>query len=464
MEQNTNPEQKAKEDSEAPIVADLPKTHKKKLLVIVIATVVALTAVGFIGTKLFRKNSGITSEKSKVTKSSIDYDKTASNNLTRGHCSGSGSVNIGPPMPLEQTSFILPYGLVVGGHVTPIDHQYYNGLDIHAVRDTYDVIAPADGRIVDIGHRGDKTNTPLHSVDIPSSDEYRIVIAHSCSFLTYVDLVTSLDDNIKSKLPADWSPNNSHDIDIPVKKGEVIGHIGGQTLDFAVWDLTKPLAGFVNATAYDNAEPWKRFTASTTSYLDSSIKAQVIAKYVRSATPIDGKIDYDQAGKLIGNWFLKGSNGYLGGPTPGANPGYFKGHLSFAPDAIDPSVFVVSTGSYTGTGGDNDAQQFWVVSNSPDPATVTPSSGLIKYQLTSKGLYNKSDGSSWGNSDFAIGLKANASNNVAGVVLVQMIDDGHIKVQFFPGKTAAQVNGFTDAANLFDRGDGAHLVLSNTAH
>src|SRR5579859_2085720 len=123
-------------------------------------------------------------------------------------------------MPINQIGFVLPYGLVVGGHVTPVDHQYYNGLDPHALRDTYDVIAPADGTLVDIEHRGNNTNTPPHTVDVPSSDEYRLVMAHTCSFLTYVDLVTSLDNNIKSKLPTGWTPGrNNSGVNIPITKG-----------------------------------------------------------------------------------------------------------------------------------------------------------------------------------------------------------------------------------------------------
>jgi hypothetical protein len=41
-------------------------------------------------------------------------------------CSGSGPVNFEhSPMRFEDFSVILPYGLVVGAHVTPIDHMYF---------------------------------------------------------------------------------------------------------------------------------------------------------------------------------------------------------------------------------------------------------------------------------------------------------------------------------------------------
>jgi hypothetical protein len=175
------------------------------LLVLVIAV------VGFAGWRVYKKHQttpGHTLATAKTADgATVTYDKVASNMLTNGHCSGAGPVKIGPPMPLAQTSFILPYGLVIGGHVTPIDHQYYNGLNVHALRDSYDVIAPADGTIIGVAHRGDRLNTPSGTADIPSSDEYRLTIVHTCSFITVLDLQTSLSDNIKSKLPANWRPN-----------------------------------------------------------------------------------------------------------------------------------------------------------------------------------------------------------------------------------------------------------------
>ncbi len=398
----------------------------------------------------------------------VSYDKATSAALTHGQCTGEGPVRITTPMPLAQVSSVLPYGLMVGGHVTPVDHQYYNGLDPKAVRDTYDVVAPADGTIVELTHRGSRTNTPSHSLNVPSSDEYRFVIEHTCSFLTYVDLVTSVDDSIKSQLPAGWSPDNSRDISIAVKKGQVIGHIGGQTLDFAVWDLSRPLRGFIVPLAYANAEPWKLYTAPTTDYLDDEVKAGAIAKYLRSAEPIDGRLDYDQEGRLIGSWFLEGTNGYLGGEGHGGQPGYWRGHLSFAPDFLDPATVTISTGTFSqdfwvngnandpGGSGGSSATQFWVRGNAPDPATVDASTGLVTYELLQNGAYLRADGTRWDGSSLAKGLKAGPGTQPMGVVLVQLLEKHKLRVEFFPGRTAAQVSGFGSTARIYTRGDDAH--------
>lgn len=428
-----------------------------------------------ISTSSPKNSSNSTSNSSAVSTSASTYDKTASDLLTNGRCSGTGSVPIIPPMKLDQVRSVLPYGLMVGGHVTPIDHQYYNGLDPKALRDTYDVVAPADGTITEITHRGSKTGTPLHSVNVPSSDEYRFVMVHTCSFLTYVDLVTSLDDSVKAALPSGWSPdNNKAGVSVPIKQGQVIGHIGGQTLDFAVWDLSqKPLAGLLVRLAYDNAEGWKVFSAPPSKYLKDDIKAATIAKYVRTVAPVDGKIDYDIEGKLIGTWFKVGSNGYDGGrATDHTKQDYWAGHLVFAPNFVDPSMFVVSIGNYNGSSldkgnpdpgaaGASGATQFGIKGNAPDPATIDISSGLNKYELVSQEL-QMPDGKKW-QGELVSGIKAVNGTTIQGVLLVQLLEAHKLKVEAFPGKTAAQVSEFDDKAVLYNRGDDS-VMPASTAH
>lgn len=421
---------------------------------IFLLVIVVLAVAGIALWKVYQRNKPLPTIDAQGH--TLNYDQTASRQLTGGSCQGVGSVHIGPPMKLNQVSFILPYGEVVGGHVTPIDHQYYNGLDVHALRDTYDVIAPADGQIVNIQHRGNSVNTPLHTVDRPSSDEYRIVMAHTCSFLTYVDLVTSLDQNVLSHLPSGWNPSQGYSGSIPITKGEVLGHIGGQTLDFAVWDLSKKLPGFANPASYSDAEPWKIFTAPTTQYIDDSIRAQVVAKYVRTAQPIDGKIDYDVDGKLIGNWFLQGSGGYHAQSNQAQN--YWTGHLSIAPDSIDPSVYIASIGNYDSYAGsvnansyNGGAEQYMIKTLSPDPAVVGRSSGMVKYELLQK-QYTLSSGQRWDNMSFATGLKAVPINNqVVGTLLAQITDTQTLKFEVFPSKTFDQVSGFDNNAKIYNR-------------
>src|SRR5438093_10922538 len=62
-------------------------------------------------------------------------------------CHGSGSVPlVASPMAVGDFATLLPYGIVVGGHVTPIDHMYFYPADWPGHRDEYDVHAIADGQ------------------------------------------------------------------------------------------------------------------------------------------------------------------------------------------------------------------------------------------------------------------------------------------------------------------------------
>jgi hypothetical protein len=421
-----------------------------------------LAVIGFAGYRVYQKNyKSLPSVNS--SGQAVSYDRTASRQLTNGNCQGAGSVKIGPPMKLNQIGFILPYGLVVGGHVTPVDHQYYNGLaGNNSLRDTYDVIAPADGTLISISHRGDAVNTPPHTIDKPSSDEYRLTIVHTCSFITALDLQTSLSDELKAKLPSNFDPKKGWNGSIKVKKGELLGRIGGQTLDFFVWDLSRSIKGFINPDQYTKSEAWKLYTAPVSEYLDPAIKDQVIAKYIRTVAPIDGKIDYDIDGKLIGNWFLEGTYGYAGSKDGHGMEGYWTGHLSIAPDFIDPSTFNFSIGNYgtykgasttdqdAGSNANSGAKQFTTMSNAPDPADVDQSSGLVKYELAQKN-YALPSGQFWDSSSFATGIKARPDGPIQATVLVQLTDKRTLKLEAFPGKTAAQVSGFDNNAKVYTR-------------
>jgi hypothetical protein len=59
------------------------------------------------------------------------------------------------------------------------------------------------------------------------TDEYRLVISYSCTFFSYYDLVTKLDDSITKLLPADFTTTGRMGrTPIPVKSGQLIAHIG----------------------------------------------------------------------------------------------------------------------------------------------------------------------------------------------------------------------------------------------
>src|SRR5882672_6613636 len=68
--------------------------------------------------------------------------------LSNGQCRGEGSSKLThAPMDVKDVSTIEPMGLMIGGHVTPVDHEYYYQKDKNAAYDTYPVYADGDGII-----------------------------------------------------------------------------------------------------------------------------------------------------------------------------------------------------------------------------------------------------------------------------------------------------------------------------
>ncbi len=359
--------------------------------------------------------------------------------LTNNQCEGEGvpyKLSESPMKP-DEFSTIVPYGLMVGAHVTPIDHQYFNPISYESGIDAYEVRAMADSNIVEI------TRRPR-----PFGQEYRMVFTISCTFIYYYDLVTSITPDIQQAW--DDAKASRESLKIPVKAGQLIGRIGGQTLDFAVWDTTKPLSGFVVPEHYQS-EPWKQFTADPLDYYTDELKEFILTRYERSAPPISGKIDYDIDGRLIGNWFLEGSDGYAGANTT-VDGSYWSTHLSFSPDHYVPEWFVISIGDYKLEPGMDPGSQFMSEKNSPNPKDVSVETGLVKYDLTRWNYYDES-GELWERSSVVKGLNiiTNTQENMRACALVQMVKTRKLNFEVFKGQKCTTVTNFSAAVKVYTR-------------
>jgi len=355
------------------------------------------------------------------------FPKVKQGLLSPNGCEGNGSFKLGTsPMRLEDLDRILPQGGMSTSHITPTDHQYWNTLgssgkqDETTNLDRFDIIAPADGYIVDVEFK----------------EDHRVVIEHSCDFYTIFIHVDLLKDHIISQIKDQVGEIGAHEWPkVKVKEGEVFGSIGVGKVDFSVIDANVILPGFVNPSAY--SEKWKIHTVDTFDYFEEPIRSELLKKNIRTVEPFGGKIDYDIDGKLVGNWFLEGI--YSGTE----NEDYSKGHLSIVYDSIDPDHIVVSIGEF------NDrAVQYGVKGNTPDPKDVGVGE-LIEYELVPYDHYlgnKKMD-----ESEFTTGLKAKNSNEVRGVALFELIDNKNLKVEFFPDKKDSQVGGFTSKAVVYER-------------
>lgn len=422
----------------------LPWWRQPRTLYIVASAIVALIVINV----LIKNSRSDDSEFSPFTIRGGSKAEVAGQEISGGNCSGSGPGTLShSAMDPTDFSFIIPYGLMVGGHVTPIDHQYYSPASMQSARDAYPVYAMGDATLVMIEHRTSGGGDNQHVIDNPTN-EYRLIFTQSCTFLYYYDLVTSLDPAIQQQFDETSNGGRSAYVNIPVTAGQQIGRIGGQTLDFAVWDTEKPLTGFAEPEHYKQ-EPWKLYTADPLNYMTPDLKELWLARSPRTEEPISGKIDWDIPGKLRGSWFLEGTD-YSGDQN---NPeSYWTTQLSFSPDLYDNTHFVISIGNYGSRGSSNSqsAQQFYANGNSPDPAEVSPDSGLVKYELVD-GLYKTGSGASWDRMSLAHGITVETQNYPAGTVIVQMIADDKIKFEVFKDKTGSEVSGFTENALIYTR-------------
>jgi len=356
-----------------------------------------------------------------------NFPKVKQGLLNPSGCEGNGSFLLGTsPMRLEDLDRILPQGGMSGGHVTPIDHQYWNTLGSKGTsednlnQDKFDIIAPADGYIIDVEFR----------------EDHRVVIEHSCDFYTIFIHVDLLKDHILEQIEEQVGEIGVHEWPrVKVKEGEVFGSIGIGKVDFSVIDANVLLPGFNDPSIYD--EKWKPYTMDTFDYFKEPLRSQLLEKNMRTAEPLGGKIDYDIKGKIVGNWFEEGSYGGT------ENADYFKGHLSIVYDSMDPDHIVVSIGEFDGR-----ASQFGVKTNSPDPKDIGVGQ-LVKYELVPYDHYigNRK----WEFSEFSTELKAKNQDEVRGVALFQLEEDRKLKIEFFPGKKGSQVSGFTSNSKIYER-------------
>ena len=350
-----------------------------------------------------------------LTQKHVDTDRGRTSVMRRACMNGfdhPGPVTFAnSPMRFEDIGKLMPYGVMIMGHVTPIDHMYLYPKDFSLGRDAYEVRAIQDGVIFELQPRDTFTDT-----NTPIPRQWRMEIVHSCTFTSYFDLLTS----IHPDLEAAWSsaerlPPGGY----PVSAGQVIGWVGAQSLDFGVYDWEVVLPGFVEPSHYE-AEPWKIHTVDPFPYFPAEVTEALLEKMERTVEPRAGKIDYDIDGRLVGNWFVKDTGWYAGVEGSWRT---WDGHLAIAPDWNDPNEWWFSIGNYEG-----EYAQLHLLGDQPDPREVSVDSGMVTYLLT-----------------------PSTTNDSDGVALVEMIGDRTVKVEVFPGLTPDEVVGFTDAVRVYER-------------
>lgn len=355
-----------------------------------------------------------------------------SREMQRG-CSGHDPVTFGSaPMRLDDIINVGPYGLMVGAHVIPSDHQGYS-FPRQGPGPAYDVLAVADGEIVQVTVRNVSVDTGR-----PSSPQYHITLRHSCSIVSQYDLVDELDPAL-----AAHAESLRMGIPVPVKEGQVIGRTGAssQGMDLWVADLRTLAPGYAVPEHY-LAEPWRVYAIEPFSLFAEPLRSQLRARSIRRAEPRGGRADTDIDGRLVGGWFVEGTNGYAGT----SQRDFFRTHLAVTYHAYDPTAVIVSLGDFEGR-----PRQFGVRGNGPDPAQVSMASGQVKYELASWAYFVGNSGRGWDYRAPVDNLRVLPGTETLGTLLLQLVGERQLKVEVFPGKHPNQVNGFTAAAQMYER-------------
>jgi hypothetical protein len=362
-----------------------------------------------------------------------------------GQCTGDQVVRFSEsPLAVTDLKYIVPMGRMFDSHVTPTDHQYWQPSNSNAAWLTYSIKAPADGYIVGVGKFLKDSSATLDNAQKGNAegDDYRVIVEYSCKTYSIFIHLHSINNKFFSQIKFDSNNNSQSGLRLKIAKGEELGKVGGNSYDFTVVDTTQKLTGYVVPKHYTDSEGWRMYVIDPLESFSEPVKSQLAAKSLRSAAPIGGKIDYDVAGTLVGNWFKKGTNAFAG---LAGERRYWDGHLTMAYDHVDPTRVILSTGNFNGT-----SKQYTVKENTPDPKNVTTSTGIVKYELV--GFYYDKNGSRWDLNSFTQNLKVKEEPGTpVGTVLFQVLPNNELKVEVFVGKTTSQVSGFTANAQVYER-------------
>jgi hypothetical protein len=360
--------------------------------------------------------------------------------LGSAKCTGSGPVKFAnSPMRIEDIKLLIPYGLVIGAHITPIDHMYFEPKDRSLGRDVYEVRAIQDAVIFDMQPRDISVET-----NEEQSRDWRIDMAHTCTFTSYFDLLTSLAPDIEEEWAITEGGMKERWDGIFVKAGQLIGYVGAQTLDFGVYDYEVQLPGFVNPSAYANLEPWKIHTVDPFQHFPDTIRDALLSKMIRKVEPRAGKIDHDVDGALAGNWFQVDTNWY-----DGINRRkYWDGHLSIAPHEIEPTLWRISVGFL-----DRENNHFIIVGEHT-PSDIISMDKPVSYELKKYSLHIPSQPEkNWWSDPYSendvYGVKIR--RGFIGTVLLQLQEDDLLKLEVFLGKRQEEIDGFTNNSRLYRR-------------
>lgn len=214
--------------------------------------------------------------------------------------------------------------------------------------------------------------------------------------------------------------------------GTVVSHAGGSTgLAVRVLDGAVQRSNWVRPERYGA----RRSAAFFVRYLADSVRSEAWALVRRASPDLEGRIDYDREGRLVGTWFdgsapvviagvpardASGQSARAGASRPGErDPGDALApvSLTFAYDAERPGQVRIAAGTAVGARLSMSGVKA-VGWDDPDPARVSHAQGVVRYAL-----YAEDD-------DSRIGTPIQW-------LLVQLMEPGRLRVEVVPGRAPA---------------------------
>ena len=278
-------------------------------------------------------------------------------------------------------------------HPLPTDHTYWFSTGTEKV-----VRVPAKGVITLISFYGD----------------FSVTITHTNTFKSVFWHIYELYPSILSQAGG-MEPNSEKQVYIPVEAGQEIGIARG-VLDFGAYDKT--VTRFINPERYG---PLTRHTVCPLDYFAEPLKSLLYSKVERKAEPRGGEIDFDQPGKLAGNWFIEGAGDYT-------DQNLWKKVVAFVYDYLEPSNLRISLSWETFPPY---GELFSVKGNGPDFREVDVNTGEVVYKL------------------YPLCTPYSPEQGVYCTLLVKMVDNDRIKLEVFPGDVDNP--SFTENAKYYVR-------------
>lgn len=270
-----------------------------------------------------------------------------------------------PPIALGNIESIVPLGnMNPPNHTLPTDHVYvYHHLDLaHRSLPPFEVVAPAGGTVTLVRRGTDDT----------------LVVQATARIAFRLDHIL---------------------LDGSITQGMTL--TAGQRLGTTSPDALAIDLGVTNDDITHAFVPPGRYTRES---LHGDKPLQYFAEDLRSAlyglvagANKDGRIDYEQPGRLSGNWFHE-SLSVAESPNLGSGPK----HLAFARDVADGATPKISIGGTVAPAG-----VYAIADGDADPASVTPASGPVTFHV-----------------------RGGNSGNVTGDLTVRMTGDNRLEASF----------------------------------